>query len=52
MRALKVFEHGMEEGMLFRFTGETIAMAPPFISTQAEIETMVEKLRAAIAAAR
>jgi len=24
--------------MLFRFTGDTIAMAPPFISTRAEIE--------------
>jgi beta-alanine--pyruvate transaminase len=50
-RALKVFERGMDEGMLYRFTGETIAMAPPFISTQAEIETMIEKLRLAIRAA-
>src|SRR6266571_4793079 len=51
-RALKVFERGLEEGMLFRFTGDTIAMAPPFISTRAEIETMIEKLRVAIRAAR
>ena len=36
--------------MLFRFTGDIIAMAPPFISTEAEIETMAEKLRAAIRA--
>src|SRR6266853_1113202 len=49
-RALEVFERAMEDGMLFRFTGDIIAMAPPFISTQAEIETMVEKLRAAIRA--
>jgi beta-alanine--pyruvate transaminase len=49
-RALKVFERAMEDGMLFRFTGDIIAMAPPFISTQAEIETMAEKLRAAIRA--
>jgi len=48
LRGLKVFERGMEEGMLFRFTGDTIAMAPPFISTPVEIETMIEKLRAAI----
>jgi beta-alanine--pyruvate transaminase len=48
LRGLKVFERGIEEGMLFRFTGDTIAMAPPFISTPAEIETMIEKLRAAI----
>jgi len=52
VRALRVFERGMEEGMLFRFTGDTIAMAPPFISTQAEIETMIEKLRVAIRAVR
>jgi beta-alanine--pyruvate transaminase len=52
VRALKVFERGMEEGMLFRFTGDTIAMAPPFISTKAEIEAMIEKLRVAIRAAR
>src|SRR6266705_2739438 len=49
-RALKVFERAMEEGMLFRFTGDVIAMAPLFISTQAEIETMVEKLRVVIRA--
>jgi adenosylmethionine-8-amino-7-oxononanoate aminotransferase len=48
--ALKVFERAMEDGMLFRFTGDIIAMAPPFISTKAEIETMAEKLRAAIRA--
>jgi beta-alanine--pyruvate transaminase len=51
-RALKVFERGMDEGMLYRFTGETIAMAPPFISTPAEIEAMIEKLRLAIRSAR
>jgi len=52
LRGLKVFERGMEEGMLYRFTGDTIAMAPPFISTQAEIEAMIEKLRVAIRAVR
>jgi beta-alanine--pyruvate transaminase len=51
LRALKVFERGLEEGMLFRFTGDTIAVAPPFISTKAEIEAMVDKLRIAIRAA-
>ena len=52
VRALRVFERAVEEGMLFRFTGDTIAMAPPFISTQAEIEAMIETLRSAIRAAR
>jgi beta-alanine--pyruvate transaminase len=51
VRALKVFERGLEEGMLYRFTGEVIAVAPPFISTKAEIEKMIEKLRVAIRAA-
>jgi beta-alanine--pyruvate transaminase len=51
VRALKVFERGVEEGMLYRFTGETIAVAPPYISTKAEIEGMVEKLRVSIRAA-
>ncbi len=51
-RGIKVFERGMEEGMLYRFSGDTIAMAPPFISTQDEIATMIEKLRIAIRAAR
>jgi beta-alanine--pyruvate transaminase len=52
VRAFKIFERGMEQGMLFRFTGETIVMAPPFISTQAEIGRMVEVLRGAIQATR
>jgi beta-alanine--pyruvate transaminase len=51
VRALKIFEHGLENGMLYRFTGETIAVAPPYISTKAEIETMVERLRSSIRAA-
>ncbi len=51
LRAFKVFERGMEEGMLYRFTGETIAVAPPYISTRTEVETMIEKLRVAIRAA-
>jgi beta-alanine--pyruvate transaminase len=51
-RGLKVFERGIEEGMLYRFTGDIITMAPPFISTQAEIGRMVEVLRGAIQATR
>jgi beta-alanine--pyruvate transaminase len=51
LRALKVFERGLEEGMLFRFTGDTVALAPPFISTSVEIDVMVDKLRVAIKAA-
>jgi beta-alanine--pyruvate transaminase len=50
VRALKIFERGIEEGMLFRFTGETIAVAPPYIATKVEVEAMVEKLRVSIRA--
>src|SRR5499427_931804 len=50
-RAFAVFERGLEQGILLRWTGDTIAVAPPFISTPAEIESMIEKLRSAIRAA-
>jgi beta-alanine--pyruvate transaminase len=50
-RAFGVFLRGMESGILLRWSGDTIAVAPPFVSTRAEIETMAEKLRAALRAA-
>ena len=48
VRALKVFERGLDEGLLLRFTGDSIALGPPFISTRAELESMGEALRRAI----
>ena len=51
-RARQVFDRGIEEGMLFRFTGDTIAVAPPFIATEAEIGRMIEALRTAIRSAQ
>jgi beta-alanine--pyruvate transaminase len=50
-RALKVFERGLREGQYLRFTGDTIAVGPPFISTEQELVGMVEALRIAIRAA-
>ena len=50
-RARKVFDLGIEENMLFRFTGDTIAVAPPFIATEDEIGRMIEALRTCIRAA-
>jgi beta-alanine--pyruvate transaminase len=47
-RAFQTFEAGIEEGVLLRFTADTIAMGPPFISTPDEISAMVESLRRAI----
>jgi beta-alanine--pyruvate transaminase len=50
LRALRVFERALDEGLLVRFTGEIIALAPPFISTAEEIEAMIEGLRRALRA--
>ncbi len=49
-RALKVFEAGLRADQLFRCSGDTIAMGPPFISTPQELERMVETLRQCIRA--
>ena len=45
-----MFERALDEGFLVRFSGETIALAPPFISSAAEVETMVEGVRRALRA--
>jgi beta-alanine--pyruvate transaminase len=37
MRALEVFERSLDKGLLLRFTGDTLAFAPPFIATEEEI---------------
>jgi len=50
LRALKVFEESLKRGVLFRFTGDIIAMGPPFISTPDELRRMIEVLREAIRA--
>jgi beta-alanine--pyruvate transaminase len=44
VRGLRVFERGLDEGLLLRFSGDTIAMAPPFIATEDEIGKMCETL--------
>lgn len=44
-RGLEMFEGGLDAGILLRFTGDTLAVAPPFISSEAEIETMIGKMR-------
>jgi beta-alanine--pyruvate transaminase len=45
LRALEMFERGLDVGILLRFTGDTLAVAPPFISTEGEIEMMIGKMR-------
>jgi beta-alanine--pyruvate transaminase len=50
LRAIRLFEDALTRGLLVRFTGDTIALAPPVISTEAEIQQLFETLRAAIRA--
>ncbi len=52
LRGFTVFEHGFANGTLFRAAGDAISLAPPFISTPAEIGRMVDSLRAAVRAAQ
>jgi len=49
-RGLRVFEEGLKRGLLLRFTGDTIAMAPPVITTPDELARMFDGVRAAIRA--
>jgi beta-alanine--pyruvate transaminase len=50
LRGLKVFEEGLKRGMLLRFTGDIIAMAPPVITTQDELDRMFNAVGEAIRA--
>ena len=48
LRGMQAFERGLEEGLLLRVTGDTIAVGPPFISTEDELHSMGERLRKTI----
>jgi beta-alanine--pyruvate transaminase len=52
LRAIRVFEQSLALGQLPRFTGDTIAVGPPFVSTEAEIAMWGDDLRMAIRASR
>jgi beta-alanine--pyruvate transaminase len=51
LRAVRVFEEALKRGVLFRFTGDIIAMGPPFTSTPEELHRMADVLRESIRAA-
>ena len=51
LRAFQVFEQALQRGLLPRFTGETLALAPPFIASADEVRGAVETLREALRAA-
>ena len=50
LRAIKVFEKALDEGYMVRFSADILAVAPPFISTAAEVQGMVEGIRRALRA--
>jgi beta-alanine--pyruvate transaminase len=50
LRAIQLFEDALKRGLLVRFTADTIALAPPAISTESEIDQLIEGLRASIRA--
>jgi beta-alanine--pyruvate transaminase len=47
-RAAEVFKRCFDDGLLTRYTGETIALSPPLIIEKAQIDEVVEKLGRAI----
>jgi len=48
--AMRIFERALDEGLLVRFSGESIAVAPPFVCSEKDILDMVEGLRRALRA--
>jgi beta-alanine--pyruvate transaminase len=45
LKGVRVFERALDEGLLLRFSGDILAVAPPFISSETEVRDMVERLR-------
>jgi beta-alanine--pyruvate transaminase len=48
-RGARAQELAFDHGLLTRAPGDTLVLAPPFVSTPADIDRMVDRLRAAIA---
>jgi beta-alanine--pyruvate transaminase len=44
-RGLKALEQGLDEGLLLRVTGDIVAVAPPFITSDDELQGMIDGLR-------
>ena len=49
-RAMDVYHHCYDNGVLLRYGGDVIALGPPTTITEAHVETIVETLRAALRA--
>jgi beta-alanine--pyruvate transaminase len=50
LRAIRVFEKALEEGFMVRFSADILAIAPPFVSSAAEVQAIVEGVRRALRA--
>ena len=50
LRAVQVFERALDEGLLVRFGGDCLTVAPPFVSSAGEVTAMIEGLRRALRA--
>ncbi len=50
LRGVRVFEEALKRDLLIRFTGDTIALAPPAIATDGELDRLIEGVRESIRA--
>ncbi len=50
LRAIRLFEDALKRGLLVRFTGDSIALAPPSITTPSEVDRLFEGMRASLRA--
>ena len=48
-RGNDIYRRAFDQGLLVRVTGDTVALSPPLIISEAQIDELVEKLRTAIA---
>ena len=42
LRGMQVLESCIENGILVRITGDTVALAPPFVAKPTEVESFIE----------
>ena len=50
-RGMQVFENGFRLGAALRVTGDTVAVAPPFIIEESEVSRLIDIIRQSIAEA-
>ena len=50
LRGMQVFEAALDAGLYIRLTGDTLAIAPPFVAERGDIERLAEQLKAALRA--